>query len=169
MKQKTFEQYFWKRYGFILPDKHSIENISMFTKDKILEVGSGSGLYARLLKNNKIEVIATDNLENHYETWYDKTWTEIEKLDALNAVKKYKDINCLMMVWPNDDDVWANALKEFKGNKFIYVGDSGPKTLHELIEAEWKLFGKQTMNVFPTTHHVTEFTTPNLYLLERKE
>ena len=169
MESITFEEYFWKRYGFILPDKHSIENIKEFADETILEIGSGTGLYAKLLQNNGVNVIATDNLEGNYKEWYEKTWVDIEKIDAVEAVKKYKDINSLMIVWPGNEQVWVDAVNNFKGNKLIYVGDSGPKELHEMIESEWKLFGKQTMNTFPTTNHAIPFDTPTLYLLKRKE
>ena len=66
MESITFEEYFWKRYGFILPDKHSIENIKEFADETILEIGfrivffteeDDLSIYNKLLLDDDIQFV----------------------------------------------------------------------------------------------------------------
>ena len=63
MVETDFETYFWKWYGFLIPDKQALAVIKEYTNGKkILEIGAGTGLWSNLLQNNKVEVITTDLL-----------------------------------------------------------------------------------------------------------
>jgi hypothetical protein len=171
MEHKDFETYFWKWYGFLVPDRESIQLIKEYVGgDAILEIGSGTGLWAKLLQNNDVKIIATDLLPPIYKlNWYRRSWTDVEELDGIEAVKKYNDRKTLMLIWPHDDNVWVDAVKEFKGNKLIYGGNSGPKKLSEHFEKEWDIEVSKKLNFFPTNNHEEEFGQPVLYLMKRKE
>lgn len=59
-------------------------------------------------------------------------FTSIEKLDAIASVKKYNNTcQILFMVWPPMDDTAYQAVKLFKGNKLIYIGEKEGATEDE--------------------------------------
>jgi hypothetical protein len=75
-----------------------------------------------------------------------------------------------MLIWPHNDNVWAEALKEFTGNTFIYAGNSGPEELHEQIERNWEITIKEDLNLFPTNNHQgIKIGQPTLYIMKRKD
>ena len=44
MEHNDFETYFWKWYGFLIPDKESIQLIKNYVGgETILEIGAGTG------------------------------------------------------------------------------------------------------------------------------
>lgn len=75
---------------------------------------------------------------------------EMKIMDAIEAVKKYRT-NALFICWPNNYSDWAyDALKEFKGNKFIYIGEDedgccGTTLFFDLLKDEWDL--KKKINI----------------------
>ncbi len=105
---------FVTRYSWAIPCRESIQAIKEFAKnDTILEVGSGTGLWAYLLQCEKnVKIIATDSGIEKFATEY----LSIEKIDMNEAVLKY-DTNCLMVCWGRDYP------KGFKGKKYIYIGE----------------------------------------------
>jgi hypothetical protein len=50
----------------------------------------------------------------------------VHRFDAVDAVRKFKDADCLLLVWPNTQD--ANALRAFEGGKMIVVANSVNET-----------------------------------------
>jgi len=172
MEHKDFETYFWKWYGFVIPDQNALQLIKKYTYGKtILEIGAGTGLWAKLLQNNNVDIIATDLMAPIYKNnWYRRFWADVEEIDAIDAIKKYQDKDVLMLIWPHNDNVWAEALKEFTGNTFIYAGKSGPEELHEQIEKNWEITIKEDLNLFPTNNHQDiKIGQPTLYIMKRKD
>ena len=93
----------------------------LYTNDtfhKILEVGAGRGFNAMMLKKACIPIVATD------EKAYEQTFTTVEVSDGVNAIQKYSDCDCLLMVWPPYAEPFAfNCLTAFKGRHLFYVGE----------------------------------------------
>tara|TARA_Y100000034_G_C6741921_1_gene329277 strand:- start:85 stop:744 length:660 start_codon:yes stop_codon:yes gene_type:complete len=114
---------FVRQYGWSVPSRRAIEEIKGFVgNEQIIEVGSGGGLWARLLQDAGVPVKATDILDQSPDL---KNFTEVEQLSHLDAIQAYGDYGVLMLVWPPyDDPMAAEVLKSFKGNKLIYVGES---------------------------------------------
>jgi hypothetical protein len=93
----------------------------------VLEVGSGSGYLGDILKRNNVNVICSDPCDVREELGpsndLSKKYTDIEKLTAHDAIQKYHEVDTLLMSWPFMHE-WANdALNQFKGATFIYLGD----------------------------------------------
>ena len=83
----------------------------------VLEVCAGKqGWLAKALSYHGITVIATnDKLENPV--------TEMIEMDAVDAVKKYRQADVLLMSWPPyREDIAAQAYEEFQGTKVVYIG-----------------------------------------------
>jgi len=123
-RNMSFLREFYRREKFIdefswsVPSKEAVEKIKEFIgNDKILEVGSGYGLWAKLLIDAGINLHATDPLNwTEYYRWHPskKKFTPIEPISNVEAIKKYPGYNVLMMSWPTYDDPMAlDSLREF--------------------------------------------------------
>ncbi len=145
---KNVRDFFIGDFSYSIPNEKAIECMAKFIgKDKCLEVGAGLGLWAYLLiKDYNINMIVTDDNSTHYEQETRKLnkYCDIIDLNAENAVKKYKEANVLLMIWPPyDNDLAVSAVKKFKGNKIIYVGEAkggctGTDDFFNLLDKEWK-------------------------------
>ena len=128
-----------KKIGFLLVTKEWVEDLSNAIGDKkCLEIMAGSGALSKTLKDKGTNVIATDNFswrknENGSST---ESWTtdsgnhycDIEQLDAVEAIKKYKDVDYILMSWaPYEDPIATEVLKamrEYNPNAvLIYFGE----------------------------------------------
>ena len=136
-----------KDYGWSVPNREAISKINDFIAgEKILEIGAGYGLWAKLLQDEGADIAATDAHSDYYGEKFNpssKSFTHVESLDALKALEKYGGYGVLMTVWPPYADSMANeAIKNFKGNKLVYVGEggwgcTGDDDLHCTLENEW--------------------------------
>ncbi len=140
--------------SWALPSKKVLNEIKSFVDDDhVLEIYSGKGFWASLLKEMNVYVIATDNFQAF--PFYVNTFTTVENLEAIESVSKY-ETNVLMMIWPPNDinSLSHQCLKNFKGYKFIYIGEnskggySNPLFFKELKE-NWKLVKCTSLINFP--------------------
>ena len=124
---------FTKNYGWAIPSKEAIEGIKKFVgNNKVIEVGSGLGLWAKLLQDAGVHVTATDlslnplSEEGKGNRYIDttNTFTDVEEIGNIDAIEKYRDHSALLMVWPPYDDPMADeSLKAFQGDKLIFIGE----------------------------------------------
>jgi len=122
------KQYFFNTISWSIPSKENIDDIKEFIRYNncpyILEIGSGLGLYASILKKDVI-VNATDDF-----SWYKSEeklfYTDVENIGYEYAINLYNDINaCLFLCWPPRDHVLAEyCLKNFNGKYLIYIGQN---------------------------------------------
>ena len=124
-----------------------------------MEVGAGSGLWAYLLKDSGANIVATDDF-----SWkIKKKFTKVEKLDVENSLNKYKDSGVLLLVWPPYDEPTANnALKKFRGNKLVYVGEgvdgaTADDAFHNRLRKYWKLTDKYDIPQWQYFHDTMKF------------
>lgn len=119
--------YFTQNYGWSVPSEDSIEKVKDFVGgDNIIEIGSGYGMWAKVMQDAGISITATDSFSNRgeYVPVRNKSFTDVEDLEAMEAIQKYSGYNVLMLSWPPYDDPMAtNTLKSFSGNKLIFVGE----------------------------------------------
>jgi len=148
MPESQRRDYFIHNYGWSVPTQEAITELKKFIgNDTVLSIGSGYGLWAKLLQNIGINAIATTRLsdqdkghmpkENHF-------FTEVENLDNIDSLNKYPEAGVLMMSWPPYNDTMAyDTLFHFRGNKIIYIGEglggcTGCDRFHNLLYNEWK-------------------------------
>lgn len=93
---------------------------------KCLEVMAGRGILSYALKQKGVNIITTDDFSWHTKEEF-KQWnnsiTEIEKIDAIEAIKKYgKEVNIVIMSWPYMDNTAYQVLKTlYEVNPFVYL------------------------------------------------
>ena len=116
---------FVKRFAYSVPTKKNIrELVDFIDNDKVLEIGSGSMLWSKLLQLNDVTVFPTDNMEFYKNGTIDKIYGTIENIDYLEAVKKYNDIcNVLFVSWIDTNcSKFLEIMKSTKVKKLIYIG-----------------------------------------------
>lgn len=123
--------------GFsVVTKRNCIELKKIIKNNKVLEVMCGVGAYTATLRECGIDVVATDDMswidgdDKKYTDWKKYMWIQdIEKLDAINAVKKYgRSVGFILMSWPPQyDDIAYNVLLTMRKInpkcKMIYVGE----------------------------------------------
>lgn len=96
-EQQRFAK-FAKYAACICPNVDVVRNIVAFASGgDILEVGAGTGLWAKLLKAEGCKVTATDI----YPPAQSEQFTKVIKLSCGDALKKYPHIGCLFMCMPS--------------------------------------------------------------------
>jgi len=123
------KQYFFNTISWSIPSKKNIDDIKEFIRYNncpyILEIGSGHGLFASILKNEDVIVNATDDF-SWYKSEEKLLYTDVENIGYEYAINLYNDINaCLFLCWPPKDDVLSEyCLKNFNGKYLIYIGQN---------------------------------------------
>ena len=146
LKEFYKRTYFTENYGWSVPSEDAIDKIVKFAYDKrILEVGAGYGLWAKLLQEKNLEVKATDLIKGRKTYSMDgNSFTDIEDIEAFEAVTTYSEYEVLMLSWPPYDNPMAfKCLEEFKGDKLIYIGENrsgctANEDFFDLLESKWK-------------------------------
>ena len=73
---------------------------------KVLEVMSGKGTLAKGLIDEGVNVKPTDNFSWEAPGFFNNLWTDIEDINALDAIKKYaKDYDILLASWMPYEDI----------------------------------------------------------------
>lgn len=131
----------WK-YGFAIPDETALNEIAKHSP--IIEIGAGPAYWAyELLKlHPSADIICTDcNELPQLEFPFEKQWMSITVMPAIEAVASHPD-RTLMCIWPTYEQSWAaDALKAYKGEKFIYCGEYGgccaDDEFFNVLENDW--------------------------------
>lgn len=132
LREFRLREKFIQRYGFAILTREAIEVIRPY--GPLLEIGAGSGYWTYELQNYGVDVIATDSHSEAFG-WFQsgtsirgrwkKTFVNVEKLEAVDAVRKYPNRN-LLVVWPSYGESWAaDALDTFTGQVVVYMGEWG--------------------------------------------
>ncbi len=121
-----------KRLGFSLVCTQWIKPLSQWIGNrKCLEVMSGCGSLTKALKDEGINIIATDNFSwKGIDNWNNTKhyWTEIEDMDAIESIEKYgKEVDIIIMSWAYMDDTAFRVLQTMRKVNpdliMIYIGE----------------------------------------------
>lgn len=150
---------FMHHFGCVVPSYESLEVIRQ-TADgrKVLEVGSGNGYWAYMLRRMGVSVTAVDNLQSEYRTlWISDTAIQ-DGEKYLNAEKGAKDA-VLLLVYPIVGmDFTSKILKAYQGNVICVAGTQNrngytafrDQTIDEFITAEVVEFVKTVQIPLPS-------------------
>ena len=96
-------------FSYAIPCVEAIQ--LMVSLSSLIEVGAGSGHWARLLKKAGAEIVATDvgGQKEYSNKWEDKAFGIVKNLSAVEAIKKYPERNVLV-IWPSYDKTWAKEM-----------------------------------------------------------
>lgn len=99
-------------------------------KRSCLEIMSGCGSLTAVLKAYQVTIQATDNFSwNSSRFWntFQHYWTDVECLDAIEAIQKYAHYDLVICSWPYMDDTAYRALLTMRqvnpNMQMIYIGE----------------------------------------------
>jgi hypothetical protein len=133
-------------YAFAVPDDPALETVRRVSTDGVVELGAGTGYWARLLSDRGVDVIAFDvapasSPENPWfassPAWYDVRVGDHDQVGASPG-------RTLLIVWPTKNEDWpGDALVRFAaagGTSVVYVGEgpnehTGDDRFHALVGA----------------------------------
>ncbi|MCY4582461.1 MAG: hypothetical protein OXE50_06655 [Chloroflexi bacterium] len=126
-------------YGYAAPTREAVRAVADFLEGRtVLEVCAGLGLWARLLRDEGVSVLATDAGEQQ-----GPSYICVEQCDALSAVDAHGSCDALLLCWPPEGQpVAAEALRRFGGERLVYVGDgrfTGDAAFHDMLGSDWRL------------------------------
>lgn len=141
---KEFEkrQFYCSNFSWAFITIKELKTLSKIIGDKpVLSIGSGYAFIEKGLQLLGVNIIPTDSYV-YPKTDVVHTWTGVEVLNHNEALAKY-NTDILYMSWPTYDDPYAfEALKLFKGNLLIYIGEpyqgcTADDDFYDLLEDEW--------------------------------
>lgn len=131
------------RYAFAVPTDDALDAVARHAPGGIVELGAGTGYWARLLSDRGVDVIAYDIApppasDNHFFAGA-TPWFDIEPGDQ-RAVARHPT-RTLLLVWPTSDAWAGDALQAFAaagGTRVAYVGEGaggrmGDDVLHAAL------------------------------------
>lgn len=133
------------RFGFVVPDATALLLIAVHSPAGVVEVGAGTGYWARLLHERDVDVVAYDlapppSTDN---PWFagQQPWFPVEAGDE-QIVARHPE-RTLLLVWPTRNEDWAADAAQLHlaqgGQRLVYVGEppggrTGDARLHALLD-----------------------------------
>ncbi len=144
-------------YSYAAPTSEAVRAIAGFFDGRsVVEVCAGLGLWARLLCDEGVSVVATDESEPQ-----GAPYVCVERWDAAAAIATNGECNALFICWPPDrQPAAARALRCFGGDRLVYVGDkrfTGSAAFHELLSRDWRLQHRLPLPSWPGIEDAARF------------
>lgn len=130
------------KYAWAIPRKAALEAIAKYSP--IVEVGAGSGYWAKLLNDMGVDIIAYDSdSKTHYGsgTKHHSPWFEVR--EGTESVAKNHPDRALLLCWPPYATKMAvNCLKIYKGDTVLFIGEwdgcTGDESFFKLLENKFE-------------------------------
>lgn len=113
---KINREHFIDIQGFVLVSRNWVRELAQYLKGKrCLEIMSGLGTLTKALQDEGVDIIATDNY-----TWpwrnvdTDKYWCDIENIECIEAIEKYKPDVVIMSWCPHESNAGYKALQTMR-------------------------------------------------------
>lgn len=136
---------FIREFGYFIPTKEYVNAIKSLGR-KWVSIGCGRGYMERILRNNGIDIIATDivsvDKNPYFEcSGFDDAHIPIELMDGYCAACKYPD-RSIISSWMPMDSLWAiDVIAQLRDNLFVFIGErhggcTGHNMVHDYIDTE---------------------------------
>jgi len=133
-------------YSWAIPCREALVAIANL-KQPLIELGAGLGLWAKLLQDNGVDMVAYDInpiacSANKYFT-ASQTYCHVDQGDE--TVLKQHPERTLFLCWPDENSDFAyNALRHCQGNYLVYIGEArngctADSKFFDLIENDFDL------------------------------
>jgi hypothetical protein len=131
-----------RAFAFAIPDEPALAAVRRLSPAGVVEVGAGTGYWARLLEERGVDVLAVDASPppGGDNPWFAAVapWTQVAPADE-SIVDEHAD-RTLLLVWPTRDETWAaDAVARYAaagGQVVLHVGEPpGGRTGDDLFHA----------------------------------
>lgn len=128
-------------FAYAIPNDSALQEIGRHAP--IIEVGAGTGYWAKLLRAQGVEIKAFDKAlsDNEYHGNI-PAFTKVQRGGAAN-VRRYRDHTLFLCYPPPDDGMAIACLQAYTGEVFLYVGEwrgnTGTREFEQLLLQEWSL------------------------------
>ena len=130
-----------KVYAYAVPCDEALDAIA--TLSQIVEIGAGTGYWARLLSERGADVTCYDTFESHFDGGMHGLYFEVRKGGPEKLRLKSNAGRTLFLCWPPYGDSMANkCLANYRGDTLVYVGEgeggcTADGKFHEALYADW--------------------------------
>ena len=134
-----------RTFGFAIPDVDALLLIENHAPVGVIEIGAGTGYWARMLADRGVDVVAFDIAPPPSEAnaWFagEEPWFPVAAGDH-SMVESFAE-RTLLLVWPTRNEDWAadaaQRYLEVGGQRLVYVGEppggrTGDLRLHALLD-----------------------------------
>lgn len=136
--ERQFINQFHMIYSWMeIPDKKHFDEIcEIINGRKILEIGAGRALLARLLSDHHSSTEHTWICTDSGEWGYDETFYPVEKMNHTQALVKYSDAQILVLIWPVIGPMAYETITQFKGDKLFFSSELWSDDFEPITEEE---------------------------------
>lgn len=131
------------QYAWAIPSEEAIDKIVEHSPHGLVEIGAGTGYWARMIRARGIDVRAYDQApypaENMHAT---QLYSPVETGGPEKAALWPK--HTLFLCWPPYSDPMAvDALRAYSGDTLLYIGEgsggcTGDDAFHDELESRWR-------------------------------
>lgn len=146
-RQHPLRQQLVRSYAYGIPNDDALDAIAAVSPAGVVEVGAGTGYWARLLHDRGVDVLAYDRWppgsgSNRFVD--DVAWFPVQRADATIVAQHPQ--RTLLLVWPTWNETWpAEATAAFHdagGTCLVYVGEGpGGLTGDAVLHAQLGIHG----------------------------
>ena len=137
-----------RRYAYGIPTDEALDAIAALSPAGVVELGAGTGYWARLLHERGVDVVAYDRWpppsgENRYVRT-DTMWHSVQPGDE-HMVDRHPD-RTLLLVWPTWNEAWPGEAvarhHRSGGEALVFVGEGpGGRTGDSVLHARLGDYG----------------------------
>lgn len=145
-----------KIFSYAIPNDRAIRAIADLDQP-VVEIGAGSGYWARLLANAGVAVRAFDSFE-YDRHWFDRSraWFPVEQ-GVPEVLPEIPADHALLLCWPPMSSMAARAARLYRGDVLIYVGEGSggccaDPVFHRMLKKEWDELDLVAIPCWPHVH-----------------
>ena len=113
-----------ERYSFAVTGEEALDLIASY--GPVVEIGAGTGYWAKMLRARDCDVIAYDKMEDRWRHWFPGGTVDTVLVGDTDKAAAHAD-RTLLLVWPPYEDPMAfdavTAYTEAGGQRVIYIGE----------------------------------------------
>ena len=148
------------KYAWAIPNENAI--LECVKHSPLVEMGAGTGYWARLIKESGGDIIAYDEqpirLLNHYHKMeaFEPTFFNVKR-GLPSKLRKHKD-RTLLLCWPPYNEYMAfESMIHYGGNTLIFVGENcggctGDNLFFKHLRRNWRLVKSVYIPVWDGVH-----------------
>ncbi|KAF4697753.1 hypothetical protein FOZ60_000097 [Perkinsus olseni] len=150
-------------YAYATPTESALDLLSDFVPGGVVEVGSGTGYWAKLLRDRRVEVLALDkNPPDHQANAYHgrcRPHTEVKKGNAtdLESLSPMEYPKLMLCYPPPQEHMAAEAIGNFKGDYVFHIGewfgDTGSLAMQKALGQSFRMIRREPLPNWPSTSY----------------